>query len=260
MQCSRSGCPFLRHPNPANNGGTHCCAACKRTGGHGPLCRQISLEEKKKKKKKTTTKATTTTTKATTTTTKATTTTIRVTTAPTTALTTAPTTALTTAPTTALTTAPTTIALPPLPMVERNSDSSNNGSSKTLYVKAGETITVALFAQTILWLSTAYGTLPGIYPGSSCQFTYTFPNNGTIVLNNKNTNDLDSCTATMGTTSVTVRPNNSYSQTAPTIVGSVTMIWQNNVPSGYSSIPKILLDRRDQGGFWEVYGRTSETP
>jgi len=70
MQCSRPGCPLLRHPNPANNGGTHCCAACKRTGGHGPLCRQISLEEKKKKKKG---KATTTTTKATTT--KATTTT-----------------------------------------------------------------------------------------------------------------------------------------------------------------------------------------
>jgi len=217
-------------------------------GGQGQLFRQISLEENKRKKKK---KGKATTTKATTT--MATTTRAPTTTAPTTA-------PATTAPTTALTTAPTTIAPPPLPMVERNSDSSNNGSSKTLYVKAGETITVALFAQTILWLSNAYGTSPGVYPGSSCQFTYTFPNDGTIVLNNKNTNDLDSCTATMGTTSVTVRPNNSFNKTAPTIVGGVTMIWQNNVPSAYSSITNTLLNRRDQGGFWDVYGRTSETP
>ena len=68
MQCSRSGCPFLRHPNPANNGGTHCCAACKRTGGHGPMCRQISLEENRRRKKKKKGKATTTTTTTTTTT------------------------------------------------------------------------------------------------------------------------------------------------------------------------------------------------
>jgi hypothetical protein len=142
-------------------------------------------------------------------------------------------------------------------VVERTSES---GGSKTLYVKAGETITVALFAQTILWLSNAYGTSPGVYPGSSCQFTYTFPNNGTIVLNNKNTGDLDSCTAVMGPTSVTVRPNNSFNKTAPTIVGNVNTIWANNVPSAFSNIPTMLDNRRDAGGYWEVFGRTSETP
>jgi hypothetical protein len=52
MECTRPGCPFLRHPNLGNNGGTHCCAACKRTGGHGPVCRQISLEEATEAKEK----------------------------------------------------------------------------------------------------------------------------------------------------------------------------------------------------------------
>ena len=69
MECLRPGCSFLRHPNLGNNGGTHCCAACKRTGGHGPMCGQISLEENAKKRRRRKRKRTTktpTTTKATT--------------------------------------------------------------------------------------------------------------------------------------------------------------------------------------------------
>jgi hypothetical protein len=39
--CLRSGCIFLRHSNMKNNGGTHCCYACKRGVGHGPACEKV---------------------------------------------------------------------------------------------------------------------------------------------------------------------------------------------------------------------------
>ena len=38
--CHR-GCGFLKHSDPKNNGGTHCCFACKRQGEHGPMCQRI---------------------------------------------------------------------------------------------------------------------------------------------------------------------------------------------------------------------------
>ena len=223
MECSRPGCPLLRHPNPANNGGTHCCAACKRTGGHGPLCRQISLEEKKRKKKKTT-KATSTTTKATT----------------------AP---ATTAP---ATTAPTTL----LPVVTRTSDS---GTTQTFYVKAGQTITVTLFAE---WNFSQNFQNPGIFPGSNCKFTYTYPANGTIVLSNKDMAKNAVCIATMGTTSVSVPRNGNMTAAAPTIVGSVAMEWQNAPTAEYTALLSVLAQRSlsGGGGYWEVYGRLSNTP
>ena len=221
MECLRPGCSFLRHPNLGNNGGTHCCAACKRTGGHGPMCGQISLEEnrrKKKKRKATTTKATT-----------------------------APaTTAMTTAPaTTAMTTAPATTA-----QVLRTS---NSGGSKTFTVLAGQTITVALIAQTTL-IGAGAGAGAGAFPGSSCKFSYTYPANGTLILTNNDANK--SCSAIMGNTSVTVRPNLMSGFISPIIVGTVTSIWNSITrPSDYNNIVDNLIP--NQGGYWEVMGNVS---
>ena len=37
--CERSGCTFAKNTDVNNNGGTHCCNACKRLEGyHGPAC------------------------------------------------------------------------------------------------------------------------------------------------------------------------------------------------------------------------------
>ena len=37
--CDSPGCRLLKHTNPANNGGTHCCAKCKSSPNeHGPWC------------------------------------------------------------------------------------------------------------------------------------------------------------------------------------------------------------------------------
>ena len=37
--CDSPGCTFLKHTNPANNGGTHCCGRCKISpNDHGPRC------------------------------------------------------------------------------------------------------------------------------------------------------------------------------------------------------------------------------
>ena len=37
--CDSPGCTFLKHTNPANNGGTHCCGRCKVSPNeHGPRC------------------------------------------------------------------------------------------------------------------------------------------------------------------------------------------------------------------------------
>jgi len=39
--CLSSQCKFLRHSNKSNNGGTHCCYACKIDNGHGPMCQRL---------------------------------------------------------------------------------------------------------------------------------------------------------------------------------------------------------------------------
>jgi len=37
-KCIRPGCKFLKHEDPKNNGGTHCCNFCRTKGTHGVLC------------------------------------------------------------------------------------------------------------------------------------------------------------------------------------------------------------------------------
>jgi len=37
-KCQREGCPFKKNTDKKNNGGTHCCYMCKKSGGHGTLC------------------------------------------------------------------------------------------------------------------------------------------------------------------------------------------------------------------------------
>lgn len=37
-KCVRQGCNFLKHEDPKNNGGTHCCNFCRTKGTHGVLC------------------------------------------------------------------------------------------------------------------------------------------------------------------------------------------------------------------------------
>jgi hypothetical protein len=46
-KCTRPSCLFIRHNNPNNNGGTHCCHACKTQNSHGPLCQRIIFDEDK---------------------------------------------------------------------------------------------------------------------------------------------------------------------------------------------------------------------
>jgi len=38
MKCATSKCKFACHTNKANNGGAHCCFACKSNHSHGPAC------------------------------------------------------------------------------------------------------------------------------------------------------------------------------------------------------------------------------
>jgi hypothetical protein len=38
IKCTNPICNYKRHLNVNNNGGTHCCAACKLNKGHGPRC------------------------------------------------------------------------------------------------------------------------------------------------------------------------------------------------------------------------------
>jgi hypothetical protein len=38
IKCKREMCTYFRHTNKGNNGGSHCCNACKLSGTHGPLC------------------------------------------------------------------------------------------------------------------------------------------------------------------------------------------------------------------------------
>jgi hypothetical protein len=41
MACIRPGCIFIAHKNIHNNGGAHCCLACRNGLGHGPACKRI---------------------------------------------------------------------------------------------------------------------------------------------------------------------------------------------------------------------------
>jgi len=42
-KCFREGCNFQQHTNIKNNGGTHCCLACKRYNNHGLNCKKIII-------------------------------------------------------------------------------------------------------------------------------------------------------------------------------------------------------------------------
>jgi hypothetical protein len=42
MKCSKNGCNFIKHHDEGNNGGTHCCLACKIGNSHGLLCQSSS--------------------------------------------------------------------------------------------------------------------------------------------------------------------------------------------------------------------------
>ena len=41
MKCNRQSCNFTIHRDKNNNGGTHCCIACKTIAQHGPKCERI---------------------------------------------------------------------------------------------------------------------------------------------------------------------------------------------------------------------------
>jgi hypothetical protein len=40
--CARDTCMYERHTNIKNNGGTHCCFACKMGRGHGNACQKYA--------------------------------------------------------------------------------------------------------------------------------------------------------------------------------------------------------------------------
>jgi len=42
MKCQRATCQYISHTNKNNNGGTHCCFACKDETNHGPLCQKMT--------------------------------------------------------------------------------------------------------------------------------------------------------------------------------------------------------------------------
>ena len=285
MECSRSGCPFLRHPNPANNGGTHCCAACKSTGDHGSLCRQISLEENKRKKKRTTTTGPSTTgptTKATTTTGPSTTGPTTTTTGPTTT-TTGPTTGPTTTGPTTTTTSPTTTTIAPtiapttiarLPVVKRTSDS---GTVQTFYAKKDEYIKISLFAE---WNFSFDFRNPGLFPGSSHTFTFWCAEKDCyFTLSNKDMTRAGACIVTYNNSYYpSTDPYwNSFGPTVSTYVRrnssatlSLPMVEWNGGSREYPVKPPEmtaeLIDKLSKrslnggGGYWEIEGRLSDTP
>lgn len=48
--CQRNGCSFFKHSDTKNNGGTHCCASCKKNGTHGLLCEGITTQVEEDRK------------------------------------------------------------------------------------------------------------------------------------------------------------------------------------------------------------------
>jgi hypothetical protein len=149
---------------------------------------------------------------------------------------------------TTTTTTTTTMSTTTLPVLR----TSNTGGSRTFNVLAGETITVALIAETN---NTNGPPMAGFFPGSAYKFSYTYPNNGTLVLTNKDI--YNNCVAIMGTTSVKVYQNITSSYLNPTIVGSVTKIWDSPPPSYYSIVAN-LNSNPNKGGYWEVMGNVTD--
>lgn len=47
-KCARKECKFAVHTNVLNNGGTHCCSACKHNTKHGPACKRKGLKKNAK--------------------------------------------------------------------------------------------------------------------------------------------------------------------------------------------------------------------
>jgi hypothetical protein len=43
-KCNRTECNYKKHERKSNNGGTHCCLACKDKNQHGPNCKKIVYE------------------------------------------------------------------------------------------------------------------------------------------------------------------------------------------------------------------------
>ena len=44
-RCAAENCQYLIHADPANNGGAHCCGACKAGTGHGASCHKLHFSE-----------------------------------------------------------------------------------------------------------------------------------------------------------------------------------------------------------------------
>lgn len=42
-KCDRTSCNYTKHTSIDNNGGTHCCRACKIDGAHGPACQRMDF-------------------------------------------------------------------------------------------------------------------------------------------------------------------------------------------------------------------------
>lgn len=45
IKCNRDECNYSIHTDINNNGGTHCCRACKNNGNHGLACEKIKITE-----------------------------------------------------------------------------------------------------------------------------------------------------------------------------------------------------------------------
>jgi len=43
LKCANINCSYVRHSDPDNNKGTHCCLCCMNGSSHGPLCEKIQL-------------------------------------------------------------------------------------------------------------------------------------------------------------------------------------------------------------------------
>jgi len=42
IKCNRETCNYICHSDINNNGGTHCCKACKEKDTHGPMCQKLT--------------------------------------------------------------------------------------------------------------------------------------------------------------------------------------------------------------------------
>ena len=65
-KCLKDGCKLEINPDVKNNGGTHCCRACKNKGVHGKFCKRVVFVESTETTAASTTAADSTITPATT--------------------------------------------------------------------------------------------------------------------------------------------------------------------------------------------------